>query len=575
MHARAMIIAALLLSGLGTASGQESPAAGGSFQISGTAVNALGGQPVAHARISIVSTSDSPVLFRIGSSGDRSVLQTETSAADGRFTFRDVQPGKYSLVAECRGFYRQTLDAHDNFSTDVVVGAGKDSENIIFRLRPEAVIFGRVLDESGDPVREGTAMLFRKGVESGDREIRQRAQTRLDDQGAFTFGHLQEGTYYVGVNVRPWYAQHNSNFLQRGSGPQSTADPSNPAKENQDAKDAALDVAYPITFYPGVTDSDGAEAITIHSGDRFSADLSVHPVQALHLRVSDRAQVSFTQRIFGDIRIASNLQMNGGGPNGREIVGLAPGNYDIIVRNISQQEIANQAQQNPRGIGELMSFAPVARQKVTLAADGYLDTSDEPGTIAVSGTVKFDDPQSIPNRSSINFHNRETSSDIATGISKTGELQMLRLPPGKYMLNRMNAEGFAITSIAATGAKVTGRTVEIKGPGPVQLTISTSKGLGKVEGTVMRDDKPLGGAMVVFVPEDPVNDRPLFRRLQSDSDGSFSALRVLPGKYTLLAIENGWDLEWANPEALTPYMSKGEALEIKPLGKYKATLKVQ
>jgi hypothetical protein len=573
MRARAMIIATLLLSALGAASGQntESPPAGGSFQISGTAVNALGGQPVAHARISMISTSDSPLLFRIDTTGDRSVLQNVTTAADGRFTFKDLQPGRYSLIAECRGFYRQSLDAHDAFSTDVVVGKGKDSENIVFRLHPEAVIFGRVLDEFGDPIREGNAMLFRKGLDTGEREIRQRGSVPLDDQGGFSFEHLPEGTYFVGVNVRPWYAQHNTTFApQRNAGPPNTA--VDPQKGNQDA---ALDVAYPVTFYPGVTDSEAAEAITIHAGDRFSADLSVHPVQALHLRVSDRAQVSFTQRIFGDIRIASNVQMNGGGPNGREIVGLAPGNYDIIVRNISQQEIANQARQNPSGIGELMSSAPVARQKVTLAADGYLDTSDEPGTVAVSGTVKFDDPKSVPNRGSVNFHNRDTSVDIATGISKSGELQMLKLPPGKYLLNRMNAEGFAITSIAATGAKVTGRMVDIRGPGAVQLTISTSKGLGKIEGTVMRDDKPLGGVMVVFVPEDEVNDRPLFRRLQSDSDGSFTALRVLPGKYTLLAIENGWDLEWANPQALKPYMEKGEALEVKPLGKYKAKLNVQ
>jgi len=122
---------------------------------------------------------------------------------------------------------------------------------------------------------------------------------------------------------------------------------------------------------------------------------------------------------------------------------------------------------------------------------------------------------------------------------------------------------------------VTGRTIEIKGPGPVQLTILTASGLGKVEGTVMRDDKPVAGAMVVLVPEDPVNNRPLFRRLQTDSDGSFTAARVLPGKYTVVAIEDGWTLEWANPAVMSPYIPKGEALDVKPLGKQKLTVKLQ
>jgi hypothetical protein len=575
---RASAKLAFLLITFVAAHAQEASTTGnGNFQISGTAVNAIGGQPLAKTKISIITVSDELVPFSIGSTSGRSVLQSMTTAEDGKFMFQDVPEGKYSLVAESKGFYRQFLDAHEGFYTAVIVGPQKDSENLVFKLHPEGAIFGRVTDESGDPVRDGSVMLFRKGVESGDLEIHMRSQVALDDQGMFSFPHLQEGTFFVAVNARPWYAQHNSSFpQQRGFGPQATAETRAVPRETQSAAETALDVAYPITFYPGTTDADSAEAIMMHSGDRFSADMNVHPVAALHLRVNERAQVNLSQRVFGDVRIPSSTQTFGGRPGTREIVGVAPGNYDINVRNFDPRQFNEQLRQNPRAMGEIIASSPVSgRQRVNITNDGELDLADEPGAIAVTGTVKSEGADTPGNRGSIRFRNHEASQDVSSAISKTGELQPVRLVPGRYVLSRLSADGSAISNISATGAKVTGRTVEIKGPGPVQLTIFTASGLGKVEGVVMRDDKPVAGAMVVFVPEDPVNNRPLFRRLQSDSDGSFTAARVLPGKYTVVSIEDGWSLEWANPEVLKPYIPKGEALEIKPLGKYKTTVKLQ
>jgi hypothetical protein len=40
--------------------------------------------------------------------------------------------------------------------------------------------------------------------------------------------------------------------------------------------------------------------------------------------------------------------------------------------------------------------------------------------------------------------------------------------------------------------------------------------------------------------------RDLFRRDQSDLDGTFSLHGVIPGTYTVVAIDNGWDLDWCD-----------------------------
>jgi hypothetical protein len=96
----------------------------------------------------------------------------------------------------------------------------------------------------------------------------------------------------------------------------------------------------------------------------------------------------------------------------------------------------------------------------------------------------------------------------------------------------------------------------------VKLTVVLSKGTGEVTGVALRDGKPIDGAMVVLVPEIPEHNLVLFRRDQSDSDGSFHLGGIVPGKYTVVAIENGWALEWFTPGVLEKYLPGGEAIQV-------------
>jgi hypothetical protein len=43
----------------------------------------------------------------------------------------------------------------------------------------------------------------------------------------------------------------------------------------------------------------------------------------------------------------------------------------------------------------------------------------------------------------------------------------------------------------------------------------------------------------------------------------------------VLAIDNGWGLEWRNPAALKPYLSRGQVLQIAPEGRYNIRPEVQ
>ena len=102
-----------------------------------------------------------------------------------------------------------------------------------------------------------------------------------------------------------------------------------------------------------------------------------------------------------------------------------------------------------------------------------------------------------------------------------------------------------------------------------------AEGEGEVRGVALRDSKEIAGAMVVLVPADPANNQVLFRRDQSDSDGTFFLGNIVPGTYTLLAIQDGWELEWAKPEVLQRFMAQGETVIVAARGKYSVKVKVQ
>jgi hypothetical protein len=96
----------------------------------------------------------------------------------------------------------------------------------------------------------------------------------------------------------------------------------------------------------------------------------------------------------------------------------------------------------------------------------------------------------------------------------------------------------------------------------VSLKLVVAGSAKSVEGLAVRDGKPMAGAMIVLVPVDAIQNIDLFRRDQSDLDGTFALPDVAAGRYILIAIENGWTLEWGRPEVLAPFLAKGMPVEV-------------
>src|SRR5215813_4379901 len=114
------------------------------FKIAGRIVDALSDAPLGQARVSLIDTKNR--------SRERFVITSE----NGAFEFGDLPPGKFTLLGAKRGYVRGAYNQHQQFSTAIVTGDGMSTDNLVLHLTPLAQILGRVLDESGDPVRNAT-----------------------------------------------------------------------------------------------------------------------------------------------------------------------------------------------------------------------------------------------------------------------------------------------------------------------------------------------------------------------------------------------------------------------------------
>jgi len=81
--------------------------------------------------------------------------------------------------------------------------------------------------------------------------------------------------------------------------------------------------------------------------------------------------------------------------------------------------------------------------------------------------------------------------------------------------------------------------------------------------------------MVLLLPDSLENIDDDSRMYQSESDGSFLLGSIVSRKYRLLAIQDGWNLDWRDPAVLRPYLTKALPLQIEPNDSKKFTLEVR
>ncbi len=501
-------------------SAEETQIPSGPYRIVGTVVNAKAGNPLASCRVTITDSKN------------RQSVKSVISGDEGRFEFH-VPAGKYTLEGAKRGFITASYNQHDQFSTAIVTGvADLDTENLVLRLAANAVLTGHVLDEFGEPVRDAQISVYREAHPLGVSRTSLYRGTSTDDQGRWEVTPLDEGTYFVSAKASPWYAVH-------------------PVLNTEGATnapvqvDSSLDVAYPITYYGDATEADDATPIPVRGGDRLEADIHMSPVPALHLILHVPTGSSFPvlyKTAFNDTEQLEGHSIESVRPGVYELSGIAAGRYMVKM---------------PEANGH--ASEPI---EVNLNGGGELDLSSGKAASQIKATTQLAGAGSLPEDLQISLRSSKGRT-IQVQVDAKGDANFSDVAAGKYdVLAGSATQRFSVVRVASEAGTISGHTVTVPVGASLMLALSIAEGSVSVEGFAKRNGKPVGGVMIVLVPKNAEGDYDRFRRDESDLDGSFQLRDVVPGSYTVIAIENGWDLEWAEPAVVAQYLKRGQTIEV-------------
>jgi hypothetical protein len=483
-------------------------------------VNSTTGEPVRRATVAVLADADSHLV------------ESVQSDAEGRFVLDRLPAGKYPLTASKRGYRQSFYDEHDEYNSAIVTGEGQDTGNLMFKLTPNAVLYGVVTGDGGDPVEGASVLLFERGGlhGGGPDKINEVDATTTDDRGAYEFGNLAAGEYLIAVSAQPWYAMHGRTDPRVASG-----------------ETSQLDVAYPVTYYDSTMDEASATAIPLSEGGRQEADIAMHAVPALRLQVpvtrrgrDQIARPDLRQIVFGaQVTVGNSVEFEEARPATLTYGGLAPGKY------------------------QLTQGTPPRVLNLDLNESADVDPGSGVPAATVSGVLMSTSGERVRDLATVALEPVGEPRGRATmqAAVRQGEFHFDTVEAGTWSLSAFSTtQALPVVAIAGSGkggqASQSGSQIVVKDQ-PVTLTAMVSLSLAKVQGFARREGKGVAGAMIVLVPKQPSAYRALVRRDQSDSDGSFSLRDVPAGQYTVIAIEDGWKLDWTERENMVRYLRSG------------------
>ena len=148
-------------------------------------------------------------------------------------------------------------------------------------------------------------------------------------------------------------------------------------------------------------------------------------------------------------------------------------------------------------------------------------------------------------------------------VDASGHITIEGVPPGRYaVLVGAFDKRYSVTRAVSAGVEISAQEFTVTPGKSMDVVIYLTGGVVTVEGFVKRGTKPASGMMVALIPKDPQTHGDMFRRDQSDSDDSFVLRGVIPGTYTLVAVEDAWDFACNQPEVLNRYAQHGQNLTV-------------
>ena len=454
------------------------------------------------------------------------------SDAAGHFSVTTMQPGVYAVLSILRGFVLVKAGPSDGRRPTLTLKAGQRVTDFRLELSRRAVISGRVIDESGDPVPYVPVNV--EPVSGAAPLLSGMSNFTTDDRGEYRIPGAP-GKYYV--SARP-----PLRFYTRGG-----------------AELAA-------TYYPSAGNKAGAVVVEAKPG----AEVSGIDIQ---LTQSTRQQVFSIRGVVkgaGSERPAVHLQSldSAGRSTGTRIGdfgaegsfwfdGVAPGSYRLSAFNSS---------------GDTRLFSAPLEFKLDGADIANLELVLEPGgelagTLGIAGMASG---QPLPGKLTVHLAPTVSAGfaeEADAAADATGAFRLSGVAPGRFLLQVDGLpENAYVASVTLDGkAAPDGLFDVVPGMHGSKLRVAIDPNGAKVSG-VVRDmnDNPLAYPASIVILTDNL-DLPLSDKNYAlpSADGKYSFQGLHPGKYRIVSFPLADASGEARQEAIRKLVSGTEEIEIK------------
>jgi len=455
----------------------------------------------------------------------------------------ELDPGRYSFTASRNGFITQSYSSDGSLLrvTPVTLAKGQALKQLVFKLTPQGVISGRVLDEDGEPLADAYVrpMVFR--YMSGRRELVPAGGTSTNDLGEFRLHNLRPGKYIVSASrISPYR-------------------PGAPERIVGSAQAVApVDEGYVTTYHPSTLSPGNANQVEIAPGAQVSG-INITLARTRTVRIKGHvdlpegksqrgANIGLTpkdiffsqQSLPGSIDAKGNFEMRAV-PSGSYWLHAG---YEVDAKVFSGRVPLEVGTSNIEGI-ELTLQPPL----------------DVAGHVVIEGTAGL-------NGATINVDFRPKNTLGGPSVQVNNDLTF-KLGPFERTAYDVTVfglpQGFYLKSIRAGPQDMTETGVDLTDGAPDDLTITISPNGGTIEGSVQNaKDEPAPGVLVTLIPD--ANHRSLlslFKTANTDQNGHFTIRGARPGEYKLFAWEAVESGAYQDPDFLKPYESAGEDVSIK------------
>ncbi|MCE5306483.1 MAG: carboxypeptidase-like regulatory domain-containing protein [Acidobacteriales bacterium] len=503
--------------------------------IEGTVVDAASGKPLKDVSL---------MLMGAAAAGSPSAA---TSNEAGHFSIKNLEAGSYMLFATHPRYARQMYGSRDGLmgGTRLAIAAGQELREIIFKLQPNSVISGKVVDEEGEPLKDVMVSALKSIYQRGRRQQVPVGTATTNDLGEFRVGNLAQGKYLVAAMM-----------MKQGGG--------TPAQDGTES-------GYLTTFYPNSPEASGAATVSVGAGtETGGTDIRLIKTKAVRVKgkvMGMTAGQRLTVRLFpkdgGVLGLISARSASVKPTDGSfEIAAVTAGTYELRAMDLSAFRAASPG--TPLEVRE----RPVEGLIVEV-----VQAPDVNGEILLDGEQN-PKPSFKAQRIYLESLDGLTTMPPMTNAAEDGTFQLKAVPKGKYFVRVMPApDGSYVSAITFGDQKMGEDGLEIGAAGTAKLEIKLRPAAAQVEGAVQdTEGKPVPGVTVALIPKS--KSYLLYQAAMTDQKGTFSFKSVTPEDYLLLALDGGEPGSFYDPEFVKPFESKGEKITLKENDRKGVTLKL-